>query len=79
MKSILSNSDKYHIAEFIYSYATDVLIKSDAEKVIKVLNEHFTMEDIKMDASVISNLIRKYIDEQSINSIMVDYYAGRLN
>ncbi len=78
MGTTLSNSDKYYIAEFLYSNATDILIKSDAEKAIEVINKCFTDEKIEMDASVILTLIYKHISAPDINTIMEDYYSGKL-
>ncbi len=74
----LSQKDKYHIAEFVYSNSIDVLIKSDAEKVIEVLNKHFPKEKIEMDASVIARFLDKHVGSLIINAIMEDYFSGKL-
>ncbi len=73
----LTEKDKFYIAEFIYSNDNDILIKSDAEKVIEVFKKHNI--DVKMSVNDIIWNINKYIDTPSLSHIMDDYYSGKLH
>lgn len=77
----LTNSDKYHIAEFIFSYEADVLIKSDAEKVIEVFKRHEVEKaaSVPLEANAIAMLIKSEISEADREIIMAEYYSGDLN
>ncbi len=73
----LSTKDKFYIAEFIYSNDNDILIKSDAEKVIEVFLKNSIA--VKMSISAIVSAIQNNIDKSTLNNIMDDYYSGKLN
>ncbi len=73
----LTEKDKYYIAEFVYSNDNDILIKSDAEKVIEVFKKHNV--DVKMSVSAIVSAIQNNIDTTTLTEIMDNYYSGKLN
>jgi len=76
----LTNSQKNIIAEFIYSDAADVLIKSDAERVIELFKEKKVekAEEINLDVVSVREAIHKNISLEDRDSIMNDYYSGKL-
>lgn len=46
----LSNNDKYYIAEFLYAGECDTMIKSEVEKVVKILHQHKLITDQTNDS-----------------------------
>jgi hypothetical protein len=78
--SKLSEKDKYHIAEFLYSYETEVLIKSDGEAVINLFKKHGVerAKTTKLEIIPILTLIKMEIDYDARKQIMSDYFAGKL-
>lgn len=77
----LSQNDKYVIAEFIYSYMGDILIKSDAEAVIEVMKGHEVEEahNCPIEAQGVFDLIENNISEDTAKQIMNDYFSGQLS
>lgn len=75
--SELSKKDKLAIAEYIYSQQTGVLIKSDAENVIKVLKAHNVKEaeTVSVEEYAVLNLINSSISSDDINIIIKEYYS----
>ena len=73
----LTNEEKLDIAEFIFSESTDVLIKSDAEKVI-VIFENRDLEPPHLEVGSINDALAKHISQEDRDEMMEDYYAGRL-
>lgn len=78
--SDLSQEDKFAIAEYLYSQQTGVLIKSDAEAVIKVLKSHNVKEaeTVNIEEFAILNLIHSNVSFEDREVIMSDYYSGKL-
>ena len=78
--SDLSQKDKLAIAEYIYSQQAGVLIKSDAETVIKVLKSHNVKEaeTVNIEEFAILNLIHSNVSFEDRDIIMNDYYSGKL-
>lgn len=78
--SQLSKKDKSDIAEYIYSYETDILIKSDGESVIKMFKKHGVKEadETPLEAHAIMFLIKAHIERADRTAIMEDYYKGRI-
>lgn len=76
----LTNKDQYIIAEYIYSYQQDILIKSDAKSVIKMFNEKgIDTSEVELEAHAVMNLIRKHIGSVDRNMIMEQYYSNAIN
>ncbi len=73
---LLSKKDRFIIAEYIYSQQQGILIKSDAEAVIKVLKSHAIQEadTVDIEEFAILFLIKKNIAEECIEEIMRDYF-----
>ncbi len=81
-----NKKDRYIIAEFVFSYQTDVLIKDDAQKLIDVLDKHGLIEDAQKFRQDVENntggaprrldaiLVGKIPSEQG-NAIMQEYYG----
>lgn len=78
--SDLSQKDKLAIAEYIYSQESGVLIKSDAEEVIKVFKSHNVKEaqTVELEEFAILFLIKNNISREDRNIIMSEYYSGKL-
>ena len=76
----LSKKDKYALAEYIYSYESDILIKSDAEAVLKVLANHGVEKAVghELEAHSIMHLIKGAIEREDRTEIMNEYYSGKL-
>jgi hypothetical protein len=83
----LTESDRTAIAEFIFSYQTDVLIKQDALTVIDVLDKHKLIEEPEKWKDQVNNqsetislrlmlLIEKVIPAPTGKAIMDEYYGG---
>lgn len=87
MKEIyFTTKEKEIIAEFIYSYEQDVLIKSDAEDLSLVLLNHgiiHNMDSWKKDinnnmnnvATRLIKVMQQNISEAQINQIMKNYFG----
>ena len=77
----LSENDKYVIAEFLFSYESDVLIKSDAQAVVDMFKKHGATKYFKgeMNATSILMMIKMEIDPFDRKEIMEAYYSGNLN
>jgi hypothetical protein len=78
--SDLSQKDKLAIAEYLYSQESGVLIKSDAEEVIKVFKSHNIKEaeTVELEEFAILFLIKNNISREDRNIIMNEYYSGKL-
>jgi hypothetical protein len=78
--SDLPQKDKLAIAEYIYSQQCGVLIKSDAEKVIEVFKAHKIKEadTVKIEEFSILFLIHQNISLEDRDTIMNEYYSGKL-
>ena len=75
----LTTEEKNIIAEYIYSYQTEILIKSDAERVIELFkNRGFDTSKVELEAHSVMNLIRLYIDSPDRDDIMNLYFQGKL-
>lgn len=76
----LSQKDKLSIAEYLYSQQTGVLIKSDAEEVVKVFKAHKikAAETVEIEEFAILLLIKNNIDFADRQAIMNEYYSGKL-
>ncbi len=76
----LTDKEKMIIAEFIFSYETDVLIKTDAIAVIQLLEkkEIEGADELTMDAAKIKAAVIKAVTQKEVTSIMADYYSGKL-
>ena len=59
-----TKEERNDIAEFIYSYKADILIKNDAIKLIKVLANHGIIDDPKLFNKKVEN------KEPNISSIL---------
>lgn len=78
--SNLSTKEKFAIAEYIYSQSTGVLIKIDAEAVVKVLKTHGVKEaeTVEMEEYSILMLINSNIPLADRDAIMKDYFIGNI-
>ena len=76
----LSKTDKYALAEYMYSYDSDILIKSDAEAVLNVLANHGIEKAVghELEAHSIMYLIKGAIERADREQIMNEYYSGKL-
>ena len=84
----LKESDRTAIAEFIFSYQTDILIKSDALTLIDVLDKHKLIEEPEKWKEQVNNqaetiglrlmlLIEKVIPAPTGKAIMDEYYGRK--
>jgi hypothetical protein len=82
-----SKDDKYAIAEFVFSFQTDVLITSDATRLVDVLAKHELITDkdnwhkriTAQDSNVCSELFdlcQASIPNEQGKAIMDEYYKG---
>lgn len=84
----LLTPEKYIIAEFIYSYQNDILIKSDAIELVNVLVKHELIsknraskliervnENAKGIAFALFKIVKHVIDQSMLNLIMKEYYG----
>ncbi len=91
-KEIIFNEKERHIiAEFIFSYQTDVLMKSDGLDLIDVLNNHDLITDSEYnnihveiinntcDIHKLARLLSDKINHSIINKIMSEYYGKQRN
>lgn len=74
----LSKKDQNIIAEFLYSFISDILIKNDAERLVKVLTDHniIVPENKIFDVIYLFNLIHSKIEEKDISIIMDRYFKN---
>lgn len=84
-----TKQERFIIAEFVYSYASDILIISDATRLINVLSDHNLISDknnwhkkvFEKDLTVCGDLhhtiLEKISPEQGLE-IMNEYY-GKTN
>jgi len=88
-----TEKDRFAIAEFVYSYNSDILIKGDAQDLIDVLERHnlvseemgVTYEQLRKNASNNSNgvgeqlmlITSNVISEKQGLAIMDDYYGRK--
>lgn len=83
----LTKEDRNDIAEFIYSYEADVLIKSDAERLLAVLIKHNLIVgkegwviDVNNNANNVSGrlyaILTQKLSSDVAGSIMEEYYTG---
>lgn len=85
-----TDQEKYVIAEFVYSRANDILIKSDAIALLNVFDAH---ELIKQDVNALVEevndnrtdivkkcieLLNEHIPHAQGQDIMNSYYSGKL-
>jgi hypothetical protein len=78
----LDKEDKLYIAEYLYSYDRDILIKNDLENLKKVFIKHEIDFDTDCkDASYFYMLTFKQFKdrEEDIITIMNQYYSLELN
>ena len=77
----LSNNDRYVIAEFIFGYESETLIKSEGQAVLDMFQKHGITKQFKGDMTGISILmmIKMEIDPFDRKAIMDSYYSGNLN
>lgn len=68
------------IAEFIFSYETDVLITSDAQNLINVFQEHHVPEAYVANISIedCMQLIKDNISVEQTDEILKKYLSGKL-
>jgi hypothetical protein len=89
MELELSNKDKYIIAEYVYSWQSDILIKSDAERLIDVFDKHELIKNKKSWLKDVEDqsdniavklmlVLENNISDDVGNKIMDDYRAGKL-
>lgn len=76
----LTKKEKYIIAEFLYSYGSDILIKSDAENVIEMFKKRGVKQAFKIEVEATATiiLIRANLNICDRDEIMKDYYTGKL-
>ncbi len=84
---IFNQEERTIIAEFIFSYQTDILIKSDGLDLVDVLKNHDLITELDSDmfkADIINNtcdiyklnmIILNKISVININGIMKEYYG----
>lgn len=74
----LSKKDQNIIAEFLYSFISDILIKNDAERLVKVLTDHniIVPKNKIFDGIYLFNLIHSKIEEKDISIIMDRYFKN---
>jgi len=76
----LTQKDKYFIAEFVFSFGQNVLIKADLTNLIDVMIKHNVegATTVKLESCAILFLLRKSLDCVARRDIMVQYYKGEL-
>lgn len=75
-----TQKQKLDIAEFIFGYESDTLIKPDAERLIKVFQEHSVPEAYVANLSTddcLDLLIKNTTTAERVG-IMSEYYSGKL-
>lgn len=75
-----TQKQKLDIAEFIFGYESDTLIKPDAEKLINVFQEHSVPEAYVANLSIEDclDLLVKNTTSEERTEIMTQYYSGKL-
>lgn len=85
----MDNSEKEVIAEYVFSYQTDVLIKSDGLKLVDVLYKHNLVtqpclwkDKIKAGGDTVAGELFHHLYNiftvDKLDEIMNNYYAGKL-
>lgn len=75
--AVLTNKDKMDIAEYIYSYESDILIIADAENVVEMLKRHkVDTSAVNIETEEIRKLIDTHVSTEVQAEIMVQYYKG---
>jgi hypothetical protein len=75
----LTNKEKLVIAEFVYAYETDTLIKSEGESVIELFkNKGVDTSNVELEVYSILRVIRENIGFAEISVIVNDYLKGKL-
>jgi hypothetical protein len=88
MTTRFNKEERTAIAEFVFSYQNDVLIKSDAVEVVGVLRDHSLIENPDKWLDDISNqsrgigsrlltLIGSVIENKDGEAIMDEYYGAK--
>ena len=75
-----TDNQQYIIAEFIFSYESDTLIKPEAEALIKVFQEHHVPEAFVANLTI-SDCVDLLVSNTSLevrDVIMGKYYSGSL-
>lgn len=78
--SKLSQSDKLKIAEFIFAFESDTLIKSEGQDVLDLFKAHHVSaaEKTELEAYSIMILIKSEIEQDARHRIMREYFGGTL-
>ncbi|PIZ50427.1 hypothetical protein COY27_07130 [Candidatus Woesearchaeota archaeon CG_4_10_14_0_2_um_filter_33_13] len=75
----LTDKDKYIIAEYIYSFHQDILIKSDAQEVLNMFDRKgINVIGIELEKYTVMNLIRKHVGVLDRQEIMEQYYSNNI-
>jgi hypothetical protein len=71
---------QYDIAEFIFAYESDTLIKSEAESLIKVFQDHRVPEAFVANLEIkdCMDLLMSNTSLETRDEIMKKYYSGAL-
>lgn len=79
--SDITYTQQFIIAEFLYSYDADILIKSDVEKLIEVFEqlEIPSLKSTKLDPTPYFNHVVLHINQEDISQIMQLYFSGQLS
>lgn len=85
----LSERDRYVIAEFVYSFETDILVKSDAVNLINVLSQHecVSQDQAKvlvsramfLDFAIVDDLmtlLEENFSNETMKQIMNNYFSN---
>lgn len=85
----LTKEERYIVAEYVYSYQTDVLIKSDADRLIDLFIAHNVIKNEKQWKSNVAQnkfnvamRLMDYLDESlspKNGKMIMDEYYGRLD
>ena len=76
---IFTNQEKTVVADFIFSMETDVLIKSDAEKVINMFKlKGVDVSNVGLNAYQVFMLIKQHFDVLERRELMKLYTSGKL-
>jgi len=74
----LTISEQYYIAEYLYSYKMDILIKKDLEKVLEVLTNHSHASRLpdylkSLTPKQVYDLILTELGFKNIKTLMLSY------
>lgn len=85
----LNQSDKNVLAEYIYSYKSDILIKSDAIQLVELLYKHNLIDKLRVIllqnainhqsigiTEELLQLIHINFPKEQLEEIMKEYYGG---